>query len=331
MPRAYSDDLRERVVAAMRAGQSCRAVGARFGIAPSTAPSTGVKWVGRVARTGSVRAGKMGGHRRPILEPHRDWLLSEVRACPEITLAMLRELLAGRGVAVSQDTVWRFLKACGFRFKKTLVADERDRADVRRRRERWQRHQHRIDPRRLVFVDETWIKTNMAPLRGWSAKGERLPGAAPFGHWRTATFIGALRHDRVEAPWVIEGPVNGEVFRTYVEKILAPTLRPGDIVVMDNLGSHKSQTVRREIRAVGAHLLFLPPYSPDHSTRFRGPTGATVASHPSEQAFAKLKHWLRKAAPRSRDSLWRSAGAVLDRFAPDECTNYFANAGYAST
>lgn len=118
MPRAYSDDLRERVVAAMRAGQSCRAVGARFGIAPSTAPSTGVKWVGRVARTGSVRAGKMGGHRRPILEPHRDWLLSEVRACPEITLAMLRELLAGRGVAVSQDTVWRFLKACGFRFKK---------------------------------------------------------------------------------------------------------------------------------------------------------------------------------------------------------------------
>lgn len=187
---------------------------------------------------------------------------------------------------------------------------------MKRRRERWQHHQQKVDPRRLVFVDETWIKTNMAPLRGWSPKGERLPGAAPFGHWRTSTFIAALRHDRVEAPWVIDGPVNGEIFRTYVEEVLAPTLTPGDIVVMDNLGSHKGQAVRRAIRAARANLLFLPPYSPD--------------LNPIEQAFAKLKHWLRKAAPRSRDALWRTAGAILDRFDPVECANYLANAGYAS-
>ena len=134
---------------------------------------------------------------------------------------------------------------------------------MKRRRARWQRHQARIDPTRLVFIDETWVKTNMAPLRGWAPKGDRLPGAAPFGHWNTSTFIAALRHDRIDAPWVFDGPVNGDIFRTYVEQVLVPTLRPGDVVVMDNLGSHKSKTVRNAIRAAGAHLLFLPPYSPD--------------------------------------------------------------------
>ncbi len=113
-----------------------------------------------------------------------------------------------------------------------------------RRRERWKRPQDRIDPRRLVFIDETWMKTNMAPLRGWAPRGARLPGGAPFGHWNTSTFIAALRHDRIDAPWVFDGPVNGDIFRTYGE-VLAPTLSPGDVVVMDNLGSHKSLAVRR--------------------------------------------------------------------------------------
>lgn len=197
-----------------------------------------------------------------------------------------------------------------------MVADERERPDVKRRRERWQRHQGRIDPTRLVFIDETWVKTNMAPLRGWAPKGDRLPGTAPFGHWNTSTFIAALRHDGIEAPWVFEGPVNGEIFRTYVECVLVPTLAPGDVVVMDNLGSHKSQAVRQAIREAGAHLLFLPPYSPD--------------LNPIEQAFSKLKHWMRTAAARTRDTLWRTVGAILDRFTPDECANYFKNAGYAS-
>ncbi|MDO5643474.1 MAG: IS630 family transposase [Paracoccus sp. (in: a-proteobacteria)] len=312
MTKPYSDDLRERAVEAMRSGASCRSVAARFGVAPSSV----VKWTQRAARTGSVCPSKMGGYRRPLLEPHRVWLLDQVRACPHITLAMLEDLLAQRGIAVSHDTVWRFLRGCGFSFKKTLLADESERPDVRRRRDRWQHHQGRIDPTRLVFIDETWVKTNMAPLRGWAPKGERLSGAAPFGHWNTSTFIAALRHDRIDAPWVFDGPVNGDIFRTYVERVPVPTLRPGDVIVMDNPGSHKSQAVRQAIRSAGAHLLFLPPYSPD--------------LNPIEQAFAKLKHWIRNAAPRSRDTLWRTVGTILNRFTSDECANYLKNAGYAS-
>jgi hypothetical protein len=175
----------------------------------------------RAAQTGSVSPARMGDYRRPILEPHRDWLLDQVQSRPHITLGMLQEMLAGRGIAVSHDTVWRFLRGCGFSF-----ADERERPDVKRRRDRWQRHQGRIDPTRLVFIDETWVKTNMAPLRGWAPKGERLPGAAPFGHWKTSTFIAALRHDRIDAPWVFDGPVNGNIFRTYVERVLVPPSDP---------------------------------------------------------------------------------------------------------
>lgn len=196
------------------------------------------------------------------------------------------------------------------------MADERNRPDVARRRERWKRYQGLVDPGRLVFIDETWVKTNMAPLRGWAPIGERLPGPAPFGHWKTSTFIGALRHDRIDAPWVFDGPVNGNVFRTYVERVLVPTLKPGDVVVMDNLGSHKGPSIRRAIRAVGAKLLYLPPYSPD--------------LNPIEQAFSKIKHWLRDAAARTRDSLWRKLGAILERLTPQECANYLINAGYAS-
>ena len=132
-----------------------------------------------------------------------------------------------------------------------------------RRRTRWKRHQKRVDPRRLVFIDETWAKTNMAPLRGWAPKGKRLIGRAPHGHWRTMTFIAALRVDRIDAPCVLDGPVNAKAFQTYVEHFLVPTLAPGDVVVMDNLASHKNATVRKAIRNAGAHLLFLPPYSPD--------------------------------------------------------------------
>lgn len=185
-----------------------------------------------------------------------------------------------------------------------------------RRRERWQRYQGRIDPRRLVFIDGTRVKTNMAPLRGWAIKGERLPGAAPFGHWNTSTFIAALHHDRIDAPWVFDGPVNGHIFRTYVERILVPTLKLGDVVIMDNLGSHKSQVVRHAIRKAGAHLLFLPSYSPDLT--------------PIEQVFPKLKHWMRSTSARTRETFRRAVGTILDRFSAQECANYFQNAGYAS-
>ncbi len=154
----------------------------------------------------------------------------------------------------------------------------------------------------------------MAPLRGWAPVGQRIKAKVPNGHWKTMTFLAALRHDCVSAPWLIDGPINGERFLLYVEKVLAPTLQPGDIVVMDNLGSHKSKAVRRAIRAAGARLFFLPKYSPD--------------LNPIEQLFAKLKHWLRKAPRRTLETVCDAIGQILNRVTPAECSNYFANSGY---
>src|SRR5580693_2746214 len=147
--------------------------------------------------------------------------------------------------------------------KKSVVAGERDRPDVARRRAQWVKYQDRVEPERLVFIDETWTRTDMAALWGWAPRGQRLTAKVPHGRWRTLTFLAALRHDRIDAPCVLDGPVNGLSFRAYVEQLLVPTLAPGDIVIMDNLGSHKGQLVRRAIRAAGARLFFLPPYSPD--------------------------------------------------------------------
>jgi transposase len=205
-------------------------------------------------------------------------------------------------------------KDCGS--KKTLFAIEQARSDVVRRRRRWRSWQASLDPRRLVFIDETWIKTNMAPLRGWGPKGERVRGFAPHGHWRTLTFLGALRWDSLTAPCVFDGPINGECFRAYVEQQLVPVLKPGDIVIMDNLGSHKAAAPRRIIRDAGARLWYLPPYSPD--------------LNPIEQAFAKIKHWMRIAQKRTLEDTWRHIGDLVTTFQPSECSNYFVNAGYAS-
>ena len=201
--------------------------------------------------------------------------------------------------------------------KKSVVAGERDRPDVARRRAQWVKRQKSIDPERLVFIDETWTRTDMAPLRGWAPCGQRLIAKVPHGRWKTLTFLAALRHDRIEAPWLLEGPIDGESFRLYVEKVLLPTLRPGDIVIMDNLGSHRGKAVRRLIRSAGAKLFFLPKYSPD--------------LNPIEQAFAKLKHLLRKAAARTGEAICLALGGILQAFTPDECANYFANSGYRRT
>ena len=186
-----------------------------------------------------------------------------------------------------------------------------------RRRQQWMAYQDRIDPARLVFIDETWTKTTMAPLRGWSPQGQRLPGKVPHGRWTTMTFLAALRHDRVEAPWLIDGPIDGESFRLYIDQVLIPTLHPGDIVIMDNLGSHRSSAVRRALRAVGVKLFFLPKYSPD--------------LNPIEMLFSKLKHGLRKAAQRTHDAVYQAIVELLPTVHPIECANYFSKAGYART
>jgi putative transposase len=155
----------------------------------------------------------------------------------------------------------------------------------------------------------------MAPLRGWAPKGDRLRAQAPFGHWNTMTFVAALRHDRIVAPWLLDDPMNGERFRVYVEKVLSPTLRPDDLVILDNLSSHKGQPVRRAIRQAGAKLLLLPKYSPD--------------LNPLERVFAQLKHLLRKAAARIRNTVCTTIGTLLDSYTPQECANYLINSGYA--
>lgn len=157
----------------------------------------------------------------------------------------------------------------------------------------------------------------MAPLRGWAPRGRRLTAKVPHGRWKTMTFLAALRHDRIDAPWLLEGPIDGESFRIYVEKVLVPTLRPGEIVLLDNLGSHKGKAVRQLIRAAGAKLFFLPKYSPD--------------LNPIEQVFAKLKHLLRKAAARNLETICAAIGEILGAFTPEECANYFRNSGYEPT
>jgi len=182
------------------------------------------------------------------------------------------------------------------------------------RREAWFEGQLDLDPHALVFIDETGANTKMARRHGRAPRGERLRASLPHGHWKTTTFVGALRLTGMTAPMVLDGPMTGEWFLAYTGHILVPTLRPGDVVILDNLPAHKGVAVRHAIEAVGARLLFLPPYSPDFN--------------PIENAFSKLKALLRKAAARIVEQLWRVIGDSLDAFTPTECANYFAAAGY---
>jgi transposase len=196
-----------------------------------------------------------------------------------------------------------------------LRAAQQDRPDVAQARALWCERQPTLDPVRLVFIDETWAKDNMVRLYGRCPRGRRLLDKVPLACWETTTFLAALRHDGLTAPMVLDGPINGAGFLAYVEQVLSPTLKPGDIVVIDNLGSHRSPTIRELIEARGARLVYLPKYSPD--------------LNPIEMAFAKLKGLLRKAAERSTEALWHRIGQLLGDFTPEECANYFRAAGYA--
>lgn len=184
-------------------------------------------------------------------------------------------------------------------------------------RQRWKAAQALLDATRLVFVDETGTSTKMVRTHGRCRRGRRLIGKAPFGHWKTTTFTAGLRCDGIVAPWMLDGPMNGEAFLLYVQQVLAPSLSQGDIVVIDNLPAHRVAGVRDAVEAHGAILLYLPPYSPD--------------LNPIELAFAKFKTLLRKAAARTRDSLWDAIANNLSAFTPNECANYLAHAGYASS
>ncbi len=188
------------------------------------------------------------------------------------------------------------------------------RPDVAEACRRWNELKPKLDGRRLIFLDETWTKTNMTRVRGRAPRGQRLVGAVPWGHWKTTTFIAGLRHDRVVAPMVLDGAMNGRAFRAYIDRFLAPMLHGDEIVIADNLGSHEVAGVRAAIEARGAAFLLLPAYSLDQN--------------PIEQAFAKLKSLLRKTAPRSREALWRRIGTIVDTFTATECRKFLQHCGY---
>jgi transposase len=198
-----------------------------------------------------------------------------------------------------------------------LRAAEQERPDVAGKRRRWRSWQGFMDPARFVFLDETGTATNLTRRYGRSPLGRRLVAAVPHGHWRTTTVVAGLRQSGIVAPLVLDGPMTGPAFRAYVEQFLAPALQPDDVVVLDNLAAHKVDGVRQALAAVGASLLYLPPYSPD--------------LNPIEQLFAKLKALLRQAAARTRDELWQAIGRLLATVPPSECANYLHHRGYGST
>jgi len=312
MPRAYSSDLRERLTAAVTAGMSRNEAAEVFGVAISTA----VKWMQRLRDTGSWAAKPRGGGVSP-LEQHKERILAVVRERPDATLKEILAALRKQGIHARQTALWGFLVRHNItRKKKSLRAVEQKRKDVVRARRKWIREQGLLDPAKLVFIDETSVNTNMVRLYGRCPCGLRLVDHVPFGHWETMTFVSALRHDAMVAPMLIEGPMNGELFLAYVEQCLVPTLKPNDIVVMDNVATHKVAGVADAIEAAGATLRYLPQYSPD--------------LNPIEMPFSKFKAYLRKLAQRTIPGIRRDIRSFLSSLKGQECANYLRHAGYAS-
>jgi transposase len=312
MSKPYSLDLRERVVDTVEAGASRYEAAERFEVSVSSA----IRWVQRRMKFGSVAAKPIGGSTSP-LEAHAPWLRKLIAEHPDLTLDEIVVAMHRHGISGSRSAVWRFFERHKISVKKkSLRASEQERADVARARRRWMREQGLFDPARLVFVDETSTSTNMVRLRGRCERGLRLLARVPQSHWHTVTFVAGLRHDRMVAPFVIDGPMTGASFLAYLKQCLVPTLKHGDIVVIDNLKAHQVAGVSEAIEAAGATLRYLPRYSPDLD--------------PIEMPFSKLKSLLRKAAERSIRGLWHRIGSIIPAFSPQECANYFRHAGYAA-
>jgi len=305
-------DLRERVIEAVAAGASRREAAELYGLSASVV----VIWAQRWEATGSVAARSSGGSVSP-LEDHAEFLLGLVADQPDLTLDEIVAAMVKARIASSRTAVWRFYARHGLSFKKTLYAAEQERVEVARARRHWIREQGLLDSTRLVFIDETCTSTAMVRLRGRSPRGERLIGYAPHGHRKTITFVAGLRQRGMTAPFVLDGAMNGPTFLAYVKQYLVPTLKRGDIVIMDNLPVHKVAGVRQAIEEAGATLLYLSPYSPD--------------LNPIEMAFSKLKAHLRKAAERTIPDLLRRIARIIKGFSPTECTNFLRHAGYVQT
>jgi transposase len=310
--KAYSQDLRERVFAAADDGEPVGRIAELLRVSVSYVS----KVLSRRRRTGQTTALAQRCHVPPRLADLHGAIQAQVTTRPDATIAELRAWLSKtHQVPASTGLMWKTLAALDLTFKKkSLRAAEQDRPDVAKARTEWREKQPSLTPSKLVFIDETWTRTNMTRLYGRAPRGKRLVDAVPHGHWKTSTFIGALRCDAVTATGVFDGAINGELFLAYVEQVLVPTLKRGDVVIMDNLRSHKIAGVREAIEAAGATLLFIPPYSPD--------------LNPIEQAFAKLKALLRAKAIRTVDALWNALGSLFECFAPEECANYLRHDGY---
>jgi transposase len=315
MGRALSQDLRDRVIEATGTGTSVRKAAARFDVGVSTA----IKWVRRLRDTGERSARRQGRRPGSKLDAHGDFVRAVIDAVPDTTIGELqRRLVEERGVSASTGTIWTFLDRCDLTVKKkSAYAAEQDRPDVVEEREDWFEGQLDLDPEQLVFVDESFATTNMARRYGRAPRGVRLRAPIPHGNRKKTTLVAGLRLSGVTATQLLDGSINGERFLAYVKEVLVPTLAPGDLVVIDNLSSHKSHPVREAIEAAGARLLFLPRYSPDFN--------------PIEKAFSKLKALLRKAAERTVSGLREAILRILASIIPNECANFFAQAGYEPT
>lgn len=315
MGKPHPIELRSRVVDFVKEGRTHRAAAAHFRVS--------VKFVNDMVKlkreTGGLAPKRQGNPGRGKLSGVKDWVRRRFAERKGLTLdELVVELYEQHRITVDRSSVCRLLHRLGLTYKKKdLRAAEQKRPDVSEARHVWVTRRQpflRGQLHRIGFIDETALKTNMSKTTGWAPRGERLVDHVPFGHWNTQTFIAALRHDRLDAPWVLDGAMNRRNFERYVETQLAPTLRRGDVIILDNLSSHQSPKAAEIIRSIGAWFLFLPPYSPD--------------LNPIEMAFAKLKALIRKAAARTYDDLWRAVGHICDIFTEGECLNFFRAAGY---
>jgi len=310
--RPLSNDLRERIVAAVdRREGSRRELARRFVVDVSCI----TRLLQLRRQTGSIDPRPHGGGKPPTLDD--DGLERLRRLVQERPDATLQELRDGLGIGGGIMIIWRALKKLGItRKKKTKHADERDRPEVQAKRKAFRRKVEAIEPKRLVFVDETGVTTAMTPSYGRAPRGQRVDSSAPAS-WESVTVIAAVGLDGVRAPLAVPGASNATTFLTYVEEVLVPALRPGDVVVFDNLASHFTPGVAEAIERAGATVLPLPPYSPDFN--------------PIEELFSKLKEFLRQAAARTRDSLYEALGEALRLVSADDILGWFRQAGLCAS
>ena len=308
--RPFSDDLRLRIHEARQAGESTAEVAERFGVSAAFVR----RLEQRFRQTNSLAPRPGGRGPAPKLAAREEELRRAVTERPDATAAEHRERLK---LPASRVTVWRSMCRLGLtRKKKSTHASEQDRPDVAEARRQWPGKMAGVDPKDLVFLDETGANTAMQRTHGYAPKGRRVVASAPLAGWQAVTFVGALTAGGLVAPWALEGAMNGEWFLAYVEQILVPALRPGMVVVMDNLPSHKVGGVREAIEAAKCRLEYLPPYSPD--------------LNPIEKAYSKLKRALRDWAARTVEGVYEGLRDIITRFAPAECLNYFRHCGYVA-